>query len=204
MSASRLEGLRALTAQFPRDGILESIWLRPARGAPTRQVDEVQAIVARGLEGDRSAAPAPARWPAPRPLPPAALSEVAPTAPPGGKRQVTLIQAEHLPVIAALAGWPLLEASVLRRNLVVGGLNLLAARSLFKDQPLILRIGAAVVLEITGPCEPCSKMEAALGTGGYNAMRGHGGVTARVLRGGRLGVGDAVRCLLAFDLSGWP
>ncbi len=188
-------GLRALITRPVPAGRLAAIWLRGERAAPALAVDRATAIAGRGLQGDRSAARA---------------SRISG----GSKRQVTLIQAEHLPLIAAWAGLSRAPggavedapggtadhapfAGCLRRNLVVAGLNLLGARSPFPDRPLHLQIGADVVLELTGPCDPCSKMETALGTGGYNAMRGHGGVTARVLQGGRLTVGDSVRVVVS-------
>lgn len=104
---------------------------------------------------------------------------------PTGARQVTLITAEHLAAIAAYLGTGALAPERLRRNLVVHGLNLLALKG------RRFRVGPAL-LEHSGECHPCSRMEEALGPGGYNAVRGHGGITARVLQGGILHVGDLV------------
>jgi MOSC domain-containing protein YiiM len=101
-------------------------------------------------------------------------------------RQVTLIQAEHLAVIAGLARVDQVDPVGLRRNLVISGINLLALKN------ARLQVGAAV-LEIVGPCQPCSRMEETIGPGGYAAMRGHGGMTARVIVTGPITVGDAVK-----------
>jgi hypothetical protein len=105
----------------------------------------------------------------------------------GGRRAVTLIQHEHLPVIAALAGCGTVDPARLRRNICVSGINLLALRD------ARFRVGS-LVLEGTGSCAPCSRMDEAevLGIGGYNAMRGHGGITACVVEAGMFSIGDPV------------
>jgi MOSC domain-containing protein YiiM len=103
----------------------------------------------------------------------------------GGARQLTLIEAESLAAIASHLGRAAVEAHDVRRNVVVRGINLLALKG------RRFRIGPAL-LEISGECHPCSRMEEILGSGGYNAMRGLGGVTARVIEGATIRIGDAV------------
>lgn len=155
--------LHRLMTQFPRAGQVRWIGLRPARNVPMRAVDSAEAVAGRGLRGDRYASAS-------------------------GKRGITLIQAEHLPAIAALVGLGAVETAALRRNLVVSGIPLIALKG------RRFRIGE-VLCEGTAPCDPCSRMESALGPGGYNAMRGHGGLCARIVEGGIVRVGDAVEAL---------
>ena len=109
-----------------------------------------------------------------------------------GARQVTVVSAEQLRAIAGYLARAGVEPERLRRNLVVEGINLSALRN------RRFQVGEAV-LEWSGDCHPCSRMDEELGAGGYNAVRGHGGITARVLEGGAMRLGDAVMRLLDAD-----
>lgn len=104
-----------------------------------------------------------------------------------GKRHITLIQSEHLETVAKLLGKESINPDDLRRNLVVKGIPLLS----LADKEFC--IGEEVVLRGTGKCRPCSRMEENLGFGGYNAMRGHGGITAQVISGGTIKCGDQIK-----------
>ncbi len=153
-----------LKDRFPQSGKIEWIGLRKAAGEAMDVVETATLLQGHGLEGDKAGQRA------------------------GSRRQVTLIQAEYLPVIAALLGKEAISPDVFRRNIVVSGINL----GLCKD----LEIGINdAVLQVTGDCKPCAKMEKALGYGGFNAMWNHGGVTAAVQAGGVITVGDEIRVL---------
>jgi len=159
-----MNALAKLTSQFPRAGKVEWIGLRPKRDVPMLEVREADAVAGKGLRGDRYASGS-------------------------GKRGITLIQAEHLPVIAALSGHEKISPATLRRNIVVSGLPLTA---LIGKK---FRIGD-VILEGTDACDPCERMEAALGPGAYNAMTGLGGLCARIAQGGKISVGDSLVALI--------
>jgi len=161
---------RALLDRVPQEGRLTTILLRPQRGDPSHAVEQVEVVAGLGLVGDHRC--------------------VGRSPDPSAKRQVTLLQAEHLPVVAALLGRDDLDPTLLRRNLIVAGINLASLH----DRRF--RIGD-IVIEGTGWCHPCSQMEQALGPGGFQAMRGHGGITARLMTDGVLTVGDPVTVMPA-------
>ncbi len=161
-----VQTLESLLNSLPQVGRLEWIGLRPARLGDISIVNKAEVIAERGIAGDH-------RFEGRR----------------GSKRQVTLIQAEHLLAVAGMLHRADLPPELVRRNLVISGINLLALKG--KQ----FQVGN-VLLEYSGPCEPCSRMETVLGPGGYNAMRGHGGITAKVIEGGTIHIGDSVQAKL--------
>lgn len=112
----------------------------------------------------------------------------------GSKRQVTLIQSEYLAVVQSFLPAVDVTPANLRRNLVISGINL---NALVKQ---IVVIGD-VQMEITGLCHPCKKLEQQLGLGVFNALCGHGGLTAKVLSSGPICLGDALEVHLQ-EISG--
>jgi MOSC domain-containing protein YiiM len=154
------QSLKSLRSTFAHDGQVQWLGVRVARDQPIQTKASVR-ITTAGIIGDRFNAK---------------RIDV---------RTVTLIQHEHLAVMASLLDMGELDPALTRRNIVVSGINLLALKG------LVFELGGAV-LETTGLCHPCSKMERTLGAGAHNAMRGHGGITARVLQAGEVSVGDSV------------
>lgn len=108
---------------------------------------------------------------------------------PGGraKRQVSLIERGDWDAAMAELGvdhhW-----SVRRANLLVEGLDLP------QHAGAIVRIGDAVVLEVTVECDPCSRMEE-IEPGLKAALTPdwRGGALARVISGGDIRIGDSIR-----------
>lgn len=145
----------------PNSGKLLWIGLRPAHHEAMIMPDSAFLLENKGLEGDHIAEKS------------------------SKKRQITLIQAEHIPIIEKWMKADSVKPELLRRNLVIEGINLLS----LKGQKFSI---GECVLEGTGECHPCSRMETALGEGGYNAMRGHGGITAIIHHGGEISIGDLI------------
>lgn len=151
-----METIASLTSRNAQSGMVQWIGYRPKRREPVIATDSIS-VLKEGLEGDHYAS--------------------------GGKRSVTLIQYEHLAVIASMLNTMSVSPADLRRNIVVSSVNLLGLR---KRQ---FKIGEAI-LEGTGLCAPCSRMEEIFGEGGYSAVRGHGGITAKIIQPGKVEIGD--------------
>ncbi len=141
-------------------GRLEWIGVRPGRKQELLVRETAEALAGLGLEGDHRCGKTP-----------------------GSARQVTLISSEFIRMIEIYTGLEHIDPVLLRRNLVVSGINLNALRH------QRFSIGSAV-FEATAICHPCVRMDQALGQGGAAAMLGYGGLCARIIQSGGLVVGD--------------
>jgi MOSC domain-containing protein YiiM len=95
-----------------------------------------------------------------------------------GKRQLLIVDSETLSTFGLAPG-------ILRENITTVGLKI---AELMPQQRLV--IGSAM-LEVTIPCEPCSRMEE-IRTGLQEALKNRRGVLCRVIEGGQISRGDAI------------
>lgn len=144
---------------------LEAIFIADAAGTPMRRIPEVEAIVGRGLRGDRYAEGY------------GYYSKVDPC-------EVTLIEGEILDLISARWNLAIYQGQH-RRNLVVRGLRLgelSAAR---------FRIGSTL-LEYDRPRPPCAHVERLTEKGMTRALGEGAGIAARIVERGSLREGDLI------------
>jgi MOSC domain-containing protein YiiM len=100
---------------------------------------------------------------------------------PGSKRQVCLIDCETLDKFGLVPG-------VVKENITTHGIDF---RTLATGN--VLRVGDCV-LEITGPCEPCARMDE-IRMGLQQELRGHRGWLCRVAETGMIRRGDRIEVI---------
>lgn len=129
---------------------------RPAGRHPMIEVDAVECVAGRGLRGDRFFDHRP-----------------------DFKGQVTLFAAEVFAELRSAFDLPAAHPSVLRRNVLVEGVDLprLVGRA-FTVQ--------AVTLEGVEECRPCYWMDTVIGPGAERWLHGRGGLRCRILNDGCL------------------
>jgi MOSC domain-containing protein YiiM len=93
MPINPLSPIKKLMDTLPQAGRVEWIGVRPKRDAPIIEKESVEVSFDGGLAGDRFSGGK------------------------GSKRQVTLIQAEHLEAVASMMHLEEVEPSLLRRNI---------------------------------------------------------------------------------------
>ena len=147
-------------------GSVEGIYVAPRGGARAERVGEAHALEGRGLEGDRYSEGT-GHW-----------SRF------GRACEVTFVEAEDLEAMEGEAGVRVMDGEH-RRNVVTRGLDLdVLRRKRF-------RIGEAV-FEYQKPCSICRHVERLTEPGMTEALKGRGGICARVVEGRTIREGDPI------------
>jgi MOSC domain-containing protein YiiM len=99
---------------------------------------------------------------------------------PQSSRQVLLIERETLFELGIGPG-------VVKENITTEGIDLMSLPGKSR-----LQVGSGTILEITKSCSPCSRMEE-IRPGFMKEITGRRGMLTRVIKGGRIRVGDEIR-----------
>ena len=148
------------------DGVVEEIYIVPRGSATMERVEEVNTIEGCGIEGDRYCEGT-GFW-----------------TPYGDVCEVTLISSEDLDRIESELGIRV-KSGEHRRNIVTRGIDL---NDLRRKR---FRIGESV-LEYDRPRPPCRHVQDLTEPGMTRALKGRGGICARVVKAGRIRAQDAI------------
>lgn len=129
---------------------------QPAGAFPTLDVDRIDCVAGRGIRGDRFFD----------------FKE-------NYRGQITFFSIEILEALRHELSLPDAQASAMRRNALVAGVNL---KSFIGAEFEVQGVRFAGV----EPCRPCHWMDFALGPGAENWLQGRGGLRARILSDGVL------------------
>lgn len=129
---------------------------QPAADHPMRELDRVECVAGRGLRGDRFFAYRP-----------------------DYKGQVTLFARETWDALGSEFGCTEKSPAVLRRNLLVSGIDL----NLLIGETFTLSGATFAGIE---ECRPCYWMDQAIGPGAEDWLKGRGGLRCRVMSDGWL------------------
>jgi MOSC domain-containing protein YiiM len=104
-----------------------------------------------------------------------------------GNRQVTIIAEDQLAEMTGIIGFEGDAHLACRRNILVDSLP----KENLKGKYIAL--GEDVILEITGYCTPCNRMEENFGNGAIDAFSQRAGWVARVISEGSISTGDIIK-----------
>ena len=147
-------------------GVVEGIFVTGEGSAPMKRVEEVRTVEGCGIEGDRYCEGT-GFW--------TRYGDVC---------EVTLIESEDLDYIENELGIAVKNGEH-RRNIVTSGIRLVDLRR------KRFRIGETV-LEYDRPRPPCRHVQDLSEPGMTRALKGRGGICARVVEAGRIRVRDAI------------
>ena len=147
-------------------GVVEGIYVTSQGSAAMERVEEVTTVEGRGIEGDRYCEGT-VFW--------TRYGDVC---------QVTLIEGEDLDFIEDELGISVKDGQH-RRNIITRGVRLLDLRR------KRFRVGE-VLLEFDRSRPPCRHVQDLSEPGMTRALKGRGGICARVIRAGRIRVQDAI------------